>query len=57
MKHSRLLAALLIGAFLLLPGAGALLNPAAVYCDGLNYTYTVESGENGHQSAFLGELL
>lgn len=47
MKHSRLIMALLVGAALLLPGAAALLNPAAVYCDGLNYTYTVESGENG----------
>ena len=47
MKHARCIMVLLIGAALLLPGAAALLNPAAVYCDELDYTYTVESGENG----------
>ncbi|MBN1195580.1 MAG: DUF333 domain-containing protein [Methanomicrobiaceae archaeon] len=47
MKHARCIVLLLITASLLAPGATALLNPAAVYCDQLNYTYTVESGENG----------
>ena len=47
MKHSHILVVLLIGACLIIPNVSALLNPAVVYCEGLNYTYTVESGEGG----------
>ncbi|WP_319642015.1 DUF333 domain-containing protein [Methanovulcanius yangii] len=49
MKHVRCIMVLIIGAALLLPGATALLNPAAVYCDAMNYTYTVESDETGER--------
>ena len=38
---------LLVAVCLLFPAAGALMNPAAVYCDALGYEYTVESDEAG----------
>jgi putative hemolysin len=43
----RLLCAVLLCAALLPLAASALLNPAAVYCTGLNYTYAVEETEYG----------
>jgi len=38
---------LLIGALLLSQAAGALMNPAAVYCGAMNYTYTTGTTDAG----------
>ncbi len=46
-REFRWMLLLLLGAGLLFPGASAMLNPAATYCTGLNYTYTVTTTPDG----------
>ena len=47
MKRLLITIGLLVAVCLLVPAAGALMNPAAVYCDAMGYKYSVESGEAG----------
>lgn len=47
MKRLLMNIALLVAVCLLVPAAGALMNPAAVYCDAMGYEYSVESSEAG----------
>jgi putative hemolysin len=44
------LLALLAVSLLLCPGVSALLNPAALYCTGLNNTYSITTGPDGGQT-------